>query len=118
MPVLIQPPVSTTPARIRPVLIPPPLPPGVQSSQPLATLSESQAAYTRASQLDQSAAARIERAPGQEVQLTTVTRQATSPEVMQVVSLFRNAQGARQAVIASIIFGPPRALEESASRNF
>jgi len=112
-------PAPVYPGRERPILSPPPLPPGVEiTSQQLASLSESKQAYARASQLDQTAAARIERTPGQHVQLTTVIRRTTSPEVMQVVSLFKNARAARQAVIASVILGPPRALEEQTAANF
>jgi hypothetical protein len=119
VPVIIEAPAPMPAARVRPVLIPPPLPPGLkQPNQPLATLSESQQAYTRASQLDKSAAARIERVPGQEVQLTKVIREQASPEIAQVVSLFKNPKAARQAVIASIIFGSPRAFEEQTSANF
>jgi len=119
MPVIIETPTPAAPSRIRPVLVPPPLPPGLQpSNQPLATLSESQQAYARASQLDKSAAARIERVPGQEVQLTTVTRQAASPELAEAVSLFKNPQAARLAVIASVVLGPPRAFQEQTSANF
>ena len=112
-------PAAVYPGRERPVLSPPPVPAGIQiTSQQLASLSESKQAYTRASQLDQTAAARIERTPGQHVQLTTVIRRAVSPEVTQVVSMFKNARAARQAVIASVILGPPRALEEQATANF
>jgi hypothetical protein len=88
------------------------------TSQQLGSLSESQQAYARASQLDTTAAARIERAPGQPVLLTAVIRKAVSPEIVQVVSLFKNARATRQAVIASVIFGPPRALAEHTSAYF
>jgi len=112
-------PASAYPSRERPILSPPPLPPGVEiTNEQLGSLSESKQAYARASQLDQTAAARIERTPGQHVQLTTVIRRAASPEIVQVVSFFKNARAARQAVIASVIFGSPRALEEQTSTYF
>ncbi|HTA30861.1 MAG TPA: hypothetical protein VK731_10255 [Candidatus Cybelea sp.] len=102
-----------------PVVSPPPLPSGFTAqSQPLASLSESRQAYDRASQLDKTAASRIERVPGQEVQLTAVIRRPVSPEVMQVVALFKSPSAARQAVIASVIFGPPRAFEEQTCASF
>jgi hypothetical protein len=105
--------------RERPILSPPPLPAGVEvTSQQLGSLSESKQAYARASQLDQTAAARIERVPGQHVQLTAVIRRAASPEITQVISFFKSARAARQAVIASVIFGPPRALAEPTSAYF
>ena len=49
------------------------------------------------------------------VQLTTVVRNQTSPELLQARSLFENARSARQAIIASIILGPPKALEQPAA---
>jgi hypothetical protein len=104
---------------MEPRISPPPLPAGIEmGNRQLATLSESNAAYTRASQLDKSAAARIERVPGQMVQLTTVTRRTVSPEAAQVVAMFRNPRAARQAVIASVIFGPPRAFAEETGAGF
>jgi hypothetical protein len=103
----------------RPIISPPPLPHGVEvSNRGLASLSESKQAYARASQIDQSAAMLIERTPGQVVQLTTVTKRSVSPEIIQMVSLFKNARAARQVVVASVIFGPPRAFEEQTSIFF
>lgn len=99
--------------RVRPIISMPPLPPGVElQNRDLASLSESKQAYSRASQLDKDAAARIARVPGEPIQLTTVTRRPSSPEVTQVVSLFKNARSTRQAVIAAVILGPPRAFEQ------
>jgi hypothetical protein len=78
----------------------------------MAPLTQSKEAYERASQLDKSVAAHIDRVPGQRVLATNVIRRAASPEIVQVVSMFKNARAARQAVIASMILGPPRSLEE------
>jgi hypothetical protein len=88
------------------------------ANRDLASLSESKLAYARASQLDKVTAAHIDRVPGQEVLLTSVTRRAVSPEVVQVVSMFKNARAARQAVMASVIFGPPRAFQEQTFTSF
>ena len=93
-----------------------PLPvPGVTrvATRDLANLSESQMAYQRASQLDDQAAQRIQRVPGTPVETTRVQGvKGRSPEVARTVGLFRNAATARQAFIASVIFNPPKALEE------
>jgi hypothetical protein len=78
----------------------------------MAPLTQSKEAYERASQLDKSVAAHIDRVPGQRVLATSVVRRAASPEIVQVVSMFKNARAARQAVLASVILGPPRSLEE------
>lgn len=116
--VMTPPPVTASAPAIpvrqaRPIIAPPPLPPGIElQNRDLASLSESKQAYARASQIDKSAAERIERTPGQPVQTTTVTRRAVSPEVTQVLSLFKNARTTRQAVIAQVLLGPPRAFEE------
>lgn len=75
-------------------------------------MSQSREAYERASQLDKKVAEHMDRVPGQHVLATSVVRRAIPPEITQVVSLFKNARTARQAVIASLILAPPRALEE------
>jgi hypothetical protein len=96
-----------------PTPTPLPVPPGVQvSAAQLAPLNQSREAYERASQLDKNVAAHIDRVPGQRVLATSVVRRDIPPEITQVVSLFKSARTARQAVIASLILGPPRASEE------
>jgi len=79
----------------------------------LASMEESKRAYERASQLDKAVSARIEKVPGEHVQPTTVIRRPPPPDIAQVVSLFKSSRTARQAVIASIILGQPRALEDA-----
>jgi hypothetical protein len=131
-PVVATRPQSAPPAPpmvIKPVLVPPerravvpmsspaptplPVPPGVQvSAAQLAPMNQSREAYERASQLDKNVAAHIDRVPGQRVLATSVVRRNIPPEITQVVSLFKSARTARQAVIASLILGPPRASEE------
>ncbi len=110
----------------RPTFAPPPRPvPVIISQAPvpasfearprqLATFAESSQAYERASALGSTVAQHIESVPGQAVQLTMVVRNQTSPELLRAVSLFQNARSARQAIIASIILGPPKALEQPA----
>jgi len=94
---------------------PPPVPVSFEAPpRQLATLAESSQAYERASTLGSTVSQYIESVPGQAVQLTRVVRNQTSPELIAAVSLFKNAQSARQAIIASIILGPPKALEQPA----
>ena len=82
------------------------------SNGDLAKLNESRSAYERASNLDRTVAEYLGKIPGQPVKPTTVLgRPAPSKEVAQTLSLFRNASTARQAIIASVILGPPKALE-------
>lgn len=126
-------PASPPPVVIRPVLVPPRRPAVITTQRPppaptpvpvpsaievsagrLAPLKESREAYERASQLDKQVAQHIDRIPGQRVVNTSVTRREVSPEIAGVVSMFKNARAARQAVIASVILGPPRSLEEFA----
>jgi hypothetical protein len=76
-------------------------------------MDESRRAYDRASQLDKKMSEHIQLVPGQHVQTTSVTHRTASPEVTQVISLFKSGRTARQAVIASIILGPPKALDQS-----
>jgi hypothetical protein len=76
-------------------------------------MEESKRAYERASQLDMAVSAHIEKIPGEHVKPTTVLRRSPPADLAQAVSLFKNSRTARQAVIASIILGPPRALEDA-----
>jgi hypothetical protein len=126
----VQPPVVVTqttkpaavppPIRVRPVIASPTYVPPAKISpttaapmRQLANLEESRRAYERASQLDKTVAQHIDRVPGVPVKLTSVRHNELSPEVAQVVSLFKNPRMARRAVIASIILAPPKGLEES-----
>lgn len=78
-------------------------------------MEASRQAYDRASQLDTAMSAHIDRVAGEHVQLTTVVRKPISAEATQAISLFKNARTARQAVLASIILGPPIALEQTSA---
>ncbi|MDB6016860.1 MAG: hypothetical protein JWR19_1349 [Pedosphaera sp.] len=81
----------------------------------MAPMRESRQAYARAGQLDKTMSAQIDKVPTQRVQPTYVERAPLSPDVAQVISLFKNPRTARQAVIASVILGPPRGLEPMAT---
>ncbi|MDB6065940.1 MAG: hypothetical protein JWR26_2148 [Pedosphaera sp.] len=119
-PVVIARPVPTVPAQpirreplvvTRPVLVPPPVRVEV-TPRGLAPMDESRRAYDRGSQLDQKMSDYIQKVPGQHVQPTSVIHSKASLEVTQVVSLFKSARTARQALIASVILGPPKSLEQ------
>jgi hypothetical protein len=114
-------PVASPQIKPAPVVVRAPVPdvvpipvPTVQrvSTGELAKLDESRLAYERASQLDKLTAERIKKVPGQHVGSTSVVfHTLASPEVAQAVSLVKNARAVRTALIASIILGPPKALE-------
>jgi hypothetical protein len=110
-------PTFAPPPRPVPVIITPPPVPIYGETRPrqLATFQESSTAYERASSLGSIVSQHIESVPGQAIQLTTVVRNQTSPELLQAIALFKNARSARQAIIASIILGPPKALEQPAA---
>ena len=77
-----------------------------------ASMAESAQAYQRASQLEASVAAHMERVTHMPVLKTVVRhRKARTVEMDQVVALFRNPGTARQAVIASVILGAPTGLD-------
>jgi hypothetical protein len=130
-PVVMTQPPPVTPPVVRPVIVRPvpavmPRPVPLQTPAPatssveisarqLAPMTESRLAYEKASQLDQTVSAHIDRVPGQRVLATSVTRRPVSPEVTQVAAMFKNARTARQAVIASVIFSPPKGLEPTAA---
>jgi hypothetical protein len=98
----------------RPRLVPVSVPSTIEASaERLAPLDVSRQAYERASQLDTAMSAHINRVAGEHVQLTTVVRKPISGEAAQVIALFKTARTARQAVLASIILGPPTALEQT-----
>jgi hypothetical protein len=78
----------------------------------LAVLQESASAYQRAEQLDQSVAERLGAIDRQPVQATHVEHlQKRSEEIQATVSMLRTPQSARQAILASVILAPPKALE-------
>jgi hypothetical protein len=82
----------------------------------LAQLDESATAYQRARQLHDSVGEHLRHID----QLTerhlsvapTVGHRRLPPDVAHVVSLFRSPRTARQAMVASIILGPARGLQE------
>lgn len=70
------------------------------------------AAFARASQLHELAAARMRRVTEQTPSMMTLqTRAIRSPEGARVVAMLRNRESVRTAIVASMIFGQPKALE-------
>lgn len=79
----------------------------------LARLEESRRAYERAGNLDRAVAEYLKKVSSAPVRLTSVlTYTSPSPEVTQAVSLLKNPRAAREAIVASVILGPPKALEQ------
>ena len=78
----------------------------------LAVMRESAAAYQRASHLDQAVAARLEQISKHPVQATAVEHmRKRTEEIQQVVAMLQTPRTARQAIVAGIILGSPKALE-------
>ena len=115
-PPLVRPTFAPSPRPLPVIVTPPPVPVAFGTpARPLASFQESSTAYERASTLDTTMSQYMQAVSDHPVQLTTVVRSQTSPELLQAVSLFKNARSARQAIIASIILGPPKALEQPAA---
>ena len=78
----------------------------------LSEFKSSAHAFEEASQLSQRVAAHMHEAGYKPVELTSIqsTKQLW-PEVAETKALFKNAKTVRQAMIASLILGPPKALE-------
>jgi hypothetical protein len=78
------------------------------------TLHESAAAYRRASHLQEDVARYLkgveEMTERHSAEAPAMPQQTLSVEAAQTIALLRNPRTARQAVIASLIFGPPKAL--------
>jgi hypothetical protein len=82
--------------------------------QPLAGLSESTQRYAAASSLQQRVQQHLHDVTTHRVGSTmtsTATQPGVAPQFRELVDAFRTPGGARSAIIASVIFGPPRGLE-------
>jgi hypothetical protein len=81
----------------------------------LANLRAAAKAFQRAAQLSEQVSLRMQRvdrlAERATAEKAVNTRRQRSPEVAKVVELFHSPASARQAFIASQIFGLPRAFE-------
>lgn len=81
----------------------------------LSTLKESATAYARASQLQEQVVERLK-----QVEQVTVRhhasapaahRRAASPEAVRSIALIRDRNTVRQAIVAGLVFGAPKGLE-------
>ncbi|MEO6036315.1 MAG: hypothetical protein ABIQ35_13745 [Verrucomicrobiota bacterium] len=78
----------------------------------LTEFNASTRSYQQASQLSQRVSAHMHGVGHHAVGLTsTQTTKRIWPEVAETKALFKNSRSVRQAMIASLIFGPPKALE-------
>jgi len=93
------------------VALPPPRPRIEPMFQHLPGLTEATQRYDEAMTLEQRVTRHMGDVTSHPVGTTSVVRREIAPEVFQAISAVRTRQGARAAVLASIILGPPRALE-------
>ena len=81
----------------------------------LPTLKESASAYQRASHLQEQVIEHLKHVEAMterhQARVPTAHRQAVSTDAVRSIALIRNRTTARQAIIASLVFGPPKALE-------
>ena len=97
---------------LQPVLVEPEAAP----ARPLAKLEQSRAALQRAGQLHESVAKQlleIDRQTDWRTQKATARgRKSASADAHAAVALVRNPRSARQAVVASLLLGPPKSLTD------
>lgn len=88
-----------------------------EPTKPLANLEQHTQAYQRAAQLHEAVAARMQRVNdvtekhGKKLTAPAPVRRATNPDARAVVNLLRRPATARQALLASFVLAPPKALE-------
>lgn len=117
-PVIVTAPLETRPPprAPAPAVVPEDLEQRPAPSFELAALAEAQAAYQRASAIDANAQAMLEaakaRAALHRVSLVSPQRAGHAPEIAAVLAALRSPRTARQAILASIILGPPKAFAE------
>jgi hypothetical protein len=118
---------TAAPPPVRPVVIqaPRPVPPPVAGTVmaeaersvevQLPTLKESVTAYQRASHLQEQVIERLkhveEMTERHLASVPTAHRQTVSPDTVRSIALIRNRNTVRSAIIAALIFGPPKGLE-------
>ena len=78
----------------------------------LADFKASERTFEQASQLSQRVAAHMHEVGHIPVGMTSIeSKNKLWPEVAETKALFKNAKTVRQAIIASLILGPPKAFE-------
>ena len=93
------------------VSLPPPRPNVEPAFQRLAGLTQSDAGYAQAAQLQQRVARHLADVTRLPVGSTSVKRGPVPPQVRDVWTAVRDRDGIRRAMLASIVLGPPRAFE-------
>ena len=96
------------------VSLPVPQPQIEPAFQPLAGLTESPQHFAEAASLHERVQQHMHDLTTHRAGSTAVTSvgpQGVAPEYRELVKAFHNPAGARSAIVASVIFGPPRGLE-------
>ena len=93
------------------VSLPPPHPNVEPVFQQLPGLTESTQRYAEAMTLEQRVIKHMGDVTSHPVGTTSVLRRELAPEIGNAVNAIRTHNGARSAIFASIILGPPRAFE-------
>lgn len=93
------------------VELPTPQPQIEHAFQPLAGLTEATQRYASATALEQRVQQHMQTVTTHRVAATSVKHTDVAPEIRALVQSLRHPQTARTAILASIILGPPRALE-------
>jgi hypothetical protein len=93
------------------VLLPTPPPFIEHVFQPLPGLTESTQRYAQAATLEERVQKHMQSVTGHRVGAASVVHAELTPEIRALVDSFKTANGARAAILASIILGPPRAFD-------
>ncbi len=93
------------------VALPEPQPFTEHVFQSLPGLTESTQRYAQAATLEERVQKHMQSVSGHRVGTTSVHHAELAPEVRELLNSFRNPKGARTAILASIILGPPRAFD-------
>ena len=108
-PTYVDPPVEAEPHLE--VILPVPQPRIEHVFQPLHGLTESTQRYAEATSLERRVQKHLHHEAGHRVGTTSVQHAELAPEIRGLVNSFKTAKGARAAILASIILGPPRAFD-------
>ncbi len=93
------------------VVLPTPPPFVEHVFQPLPGLTESTQRYAQAATLGERVQKHMQSATGHRIGTASVHHAELTPEIRALVDSFKTAKGARSAILASIILGPPRAFD-------
>lgn len=93
------------------VVLPTPPPFTEHVFQPLHGLRESTQRYAQAATLEERVQKHMQSATGHRSGTASVHHAELTPEIRDLVNSFKTPKGARAAILASIILGPPRAFD-------